>query len=278
VAEARRRELDPEVARRAEAVRAQEAIYGSIYRDWRDFQCDLSRRQKELEGEVDKRFPKKGRGAKRAAQAACAPSTSAQPGPGPSTSAAAAAEPAAKRVAADRAGPSTSRAAPQPRPAAPRQQQQPGPRPVAAAPPFVGPAAALAAAAARAAGPARAVPAQLLLPHQALQPGAALHQQRLHQHQLHQHQLQQQHLQQHLLLAAGQTAHVLPNQAQLLAANRLLRQPAQPAAATPQQLHLLGVLQAAAASPGFWALSPAQRQQVLRQMLQGPAPGNGAAK
>ena len=77
---------------------------------------------------------------------------------------------------------------------------------------------------------------------------------------------------------------MLPNQAQLLA-NRLLRQPvlmqpqpAQPAAATPQQLHLLGVLQAAAASPGFWALSPAQRQQVLRQMLQGPAPGNGAAK
>ena len=253
VAEARRRELDPEVARRAEAVRAQEARFASVHRDWRDFQCDLSRRQKELEGEVDKRFPKQARGAKRALaqEAACVPSTSAQPGP--STSA----EPAAKRVAADRAGPSTSRAAPpapapQPRPTAPRQQPGPGPgpRPVAAAPPlFVGRGAALAAAAVSAAGPARAVPTRLLLPHQALQPVAALQQQ----------QLQQQQLQQHLLLAAGQTAHVLqPNQ---LLAN-----------------HLLGVLQASAASPGFQAPSPAQREQVLRQMLQGPPPGNSAAK
>ena len=79
---------------------------------------------------------------------------------------------------------------------------------------------------------------------------------------------------------------MLPNQAQLLAANRLLQQPVLMAAqaqlaqpATPQQLQLLGTtLQAAAASPEFQDLSPAQRQQVLRQMLQGPVPGNGAAK
>ena len=72
-----------------------------------------------------------------------------------------------------------------------------------------------------------------------------------------------------------------PNQ--LLAANQLLRRQQvlqQELMAAPQQLQLrlLGVLQAAAASPGFQALSPAQREQVLRQMLQGPPPGNSAAK